>query len=79
MEEYATGKALILHWAENVVAMGGSISAEHGIGKLKTALLEKMVGNEGIQAMTEIKKQFDPDGVLGPGNLFRVEQSERKR
>ena len=35
MEELAQGKELYLKWAAEVVAMGGSVSAEHGIGKLK--------------------------------------------
>ena len=37
-EEYARGKALYSRWAQNVVKMGGSVSAEHGIGKLKMSM-----------------------------------------
>ena len=70
MEELAQGKALYLKWAAEVVAMGGSVSAEHGIGKIKVPLLETMFGPEGIAAMREVKKMFDPEGVLSPGNLF---------
>ena len=69
-EDYKKGKALYLTWADQVIKMCGSISAEHGIGKLKTAFLEKMYGPQGIQEMKEVKKVFDPDGVLSPGNLF---------
>jgi len=71
MEEYERGKALYLDWAKRVVAMGGSISAEHGIGKNKTDFLKLMYGDEGIREMRELKNLFDPHGLLNPGNLFR--------
>jgi D-lactate dehydrogenase (cytochrome) len=70
MEDYARGKALYLEWARAIINMGGSISAEHGIGKLKVALLHLMVGDDGIRSMKQIKRIFDPAGLLNPGNLF---------
>jgi D-lactate dehydrogenase (cytochrome) len=69
-EEYTRGKALYLEWARAVVAMGGSVSAEHGIGKLKVPLLRQMIGDEGVLAMKQLKRIFDPAGILNPGNLF---------
>ena len=73
MDELAQGKALYLEWAEKVVAMGGSVSAEHGIGKLKVPMLGKMFGPDGIAAMREVKKIFDPEEHLNPGTLFKME------
>jgi len=70
MAEYRHGKALCLEWARAVVSMGGSVSAEHGIGKLKTDLLREMYGERGIAEMKALKKAFDPAGLLNPGNLF---------
>ncbi len=70
LEEYQQGKALYLSWAERVIQWGGSVSAEHGIGKLKTDLLERMVGREGVEEMRRIKRLLDPAGRLNPGNLF---------
>jgi D-lactate dehydrogenase (cytochrome) len=70
MEDYARGKALYLAWAEQVVAWGGSVSAEHGIGKLKTPFLRLMYGEDGIAQMRALKARFDPEGRLNPGNLF---------
>lgn len=70
MEEYDQGKALYLDWAKQVVAMGGSISAEHGIGKIKTDFLKLMFGEEGIQKMHALKTTFDLGGLLNRGNLF---------
>jgi D-lactate dehydrogenase (cytochrome) len=70
MAEYAKGKALYLDWARQVVAMGGSVSAEHGIGKIKTEFLKLMVGDTGIAEMRKLKALFDSNGLLNPGNLF---------
>ena len=70
MEDYAVGKRLYRAWAEQVVAWGGSVSAEHGIGRLKKDLLAVMYGKEGIDGMRHLKACFDPAGRLNPGRLF---------
>ena len=72
MQEYAQGKALYEGWARQVVAWGGSVSAEHGIGKLKVSLLRVMYGADGIAEMRALKKIFDPSGRMSVGNLFAV-------
>lgn len=69
-EEYRRGKELYERWAEEIVRMGGSVSAEHGIGKLKTWLLQKLYTKEELQAMLELKRSFDPMLRLNPGNIF---------
>ncbi len=70
LEEYSAGKRLYRDWARQVVHMGGSVSAEHGIGKLKTDFLELMFGADGIESMRDLKRLFDPSSRLNPGNLF---------
>ena len=70
LAEYEQGKALYLDWAKQVVAMGGSVSAEHGIGKIKTDFLKLMYGDAGIRQMQTLKNRFDPHGLLNRGNLF---------
>jgi D-lactate dehydrogenase (cytochrome) len=70
LAEYECGKALYQQWAKQVVALGGSVSAEHGIGRLKVALLALMVGAEGVGQMRDLKRLFDPDLRLNPGVLF---------
>lgn len=55
---------------EQVAACGGSISAEHGIGRLKTAYLHLSRSEPEIQAMRAIKQAWDPKGLLNPGVLF---------
>ena len=71
MEEYEIGKAIYLGWAREVIHhMGGTVSAEHGIGKLKVALLKEMYGEEGVRQMRAVKQVFDPEFRLNRGNLF---------
>lgn len=70
MEDYAKGKELYNFWAEKVISMGGSVSAEHGIGKMKTHLLSKMLGEKGIEEMKALKNLFDSENRLNRGNLF---------
>ncbi len=52
------------------IMLGGCVSAEHGIGKLKRKYLDAMMGERYIHEMAEIKKALDPNGVLGRGNMF---------
>ena len=50
-----------------VVKMGGSFSGEHGDGQARGALLPKMFTPRLIEAMTRLKRIFDPDGKMNPG------------
>ena len=52
---------------------GGTISAEHGIGKLKREYLRELYGDEHLREMAALKKAFDPAGILGRGNMFAEE------
>ena len=56
--------------AADIAALGGSVAAEHGVGKLKKGYLELMYKKEEIEAMRKIKKAFDPAGILNAGNIF---------
>jgi FAD/FMN-containing dehydrogenase len=55
---------------EAVVAAGGSISAEHGVGRAKRAWMARQRGPEVVEAMRAIKTALDPDGILNPGVLL---------
>lgn len=70
MEQYKLGKELYMKFASRVLEMGGSISAEHGIGKLKKNFLAMMLGEKGIAEMKTVKQVFDPQNRLGTGTLF---------
>lgn len=68
--EYAAGKELFGVWAREVTAMGGAVSAEHGVGKLKRDFLAVMYGGRAVAEMAALKRRFDPYCQLGRGNLF---------
>ena len=55
---------------ELVLQLGGSVSAEHGIGVAKRAWLVRQRGEEAVAAMVALKRALDPDGVLNPGVLL---------
>ncbi|HBF33877.1 TPA: FAD-binding oxidoreductase, partial [Candidatus Sumerlaeota bacterium] len=71
-DDYQRGKDLYMAWAHEAVRLGGSVSAEHGIGKLKSEFLQIMYGADGVEEMRTLKKTFDPHGILNPGNLFSM-------
>ena len=50
--------------------MGGSFSAEHGIGKLKKKALAAYKSDSALDAMRAVKRALDPDGRMNPGKLF---------
>lgn len=52
------------------IMLGGCVSAEHGIGKLKRKYLDAMMGERYLNEMAEIKRAFDSNGILGRGNIF---------
>ncbi len=70
MADYEQGKKLYLEWAREVIRKGGTISAEHGVGKLKTELLAEMYGEQGMEQMRALKRLFDPGDRLNKGNIF---------
>jgi FAD/FMN-containing dehydrogenase len=55
---------------ELVLRLGGSVSAEHGIGTAKRAWLVRQRGDAAVAAMRAVKDGLDPDGVLNPGVLL---------
>ncbi len=52
-----------------MTAVGGSISAEHGIGQLKLAEFARVGGAARLGALRAIKQAFDPFGIMNPGKL----------
>jgi glycolate oxidase len=55
---------------EQVLAWGGTVSGEHGIGLAKKAYLARQIGEGGVRVMKRIKQAFDPEGILNPGKIF---------
>ena len=54
----------------HVVARGGTVAAEHGIGKLKRRWLSLQLSPMQLGVMRAMKRELDPTGMLAPGNLF---------
>lgn len=67
-EEAAARVNLIVHEAS--VELGGSISAEHGIGKMHVARLERFKPELDLEVMRTIKRAFDPLNLMNPGKIF---------
>jgi len=55
-----------------VIDLDGSISAEHGIGRLKQHMLEEVKSEVELEMMRNIKRSFDPNNILNPGRILRV-------
>jgi len=57
-------------FARHAVALGGTVSAEHGLGKRKRHLLEIQYSLADIEKMRQVKRHLDPNWLLSPGTLF---------
>ncbi len=55
---------------EKVVALGGTISGEHGIGWIQIPYMDIKFREVQLQLMRDIKKVFDPNNILNPGKIF---------
>ena len=65
--------AIYRQFIQRAVEVGGTISAEHGIGKLKREYLRELYGDKHLREMAALKRAFDPAGILGRGNMFAEE------
>ncbi len=73
--EWDRAMDLMKQFAHAVVAMGGTISAEHGLGKRKRGYLNLQFTPEQIELMQTVKRRLDPQWLLGRGTLFEVPAS----
>ena len=68
--EAQRAKEIAADLARQAVELGGTIGAEHGVGKRKTHLMGIQYSAEQIAAMRAVRHRFDPNELLGRGNLF---------
>jgi len=68
--EFQVGRTLLTEFARHAVSLGGTVSAEHGLGKRKAHLLTLQYTEEQIEAMQSVKRRLDPQWLLNRGNLF---------
>jgi len=73
MEELRLGEEIYEKFAKKAVDYGGSISAEHGIGKIKTDYLKIMYSQQDLDEMRLIKKSLDPLLILNSGNIVNFD------
>jgi glycolate oxidase len=53
-----------------VLELGGTITGEHGVGSLKAPYIGLEIGPRELDLMKQVKKVFDPKGILNPGKIF---------
>jgi FAD/FMN-containing dehydrogenase len=66
----SSSKELLTAIYTAAVEMGGVISGEHGIGCLQQEFLPLQLSTKHISILQQIKKIFDPNGILNPGKLL---------
>jgi D-lactate dehydrogenase (cytochrome) len=69
-DEGARARELYVEFLKYAASVGGTLSAEHGVGKLKRDYLRLFYTDAQLRAMATIKKALDPNGILGRGNIF---------
>jgi D-lactate dehydrogenase (cytochrome) len=70
MDELQQGLQLYGLFAKRAVELGGTVSAEHGIGKIKSKFLGLMYTAGQIEQMRNVKAALDPKGILNPNDIF---------
>jgi len=70
--ESKAAEAAVDELMKTVVALGGAISGEHGIGLAKSPFLRVQHSPAQVKAMQAVKQALDPRGILNPGKMFEV-------
>ena len=69
-EELAAIEKAVEETLRHVIALGGTVAAEHGIGKIKRRWLPLQMDSLQIAMMAAVKRELDPHGLLAPGNIL---------
>jgi FAD/FMN-containing dehydrogenase len=69
-ESLALAEDVARTMSRRAIELGGTLSAEHGIGKVKARLFRELYPEWMVGAMRAIKDRLDPKAILAPGNLF---------
>jgi D-lactate dehydrogenase (cytochrome) len=72
LADVEAGKEAIITFGREVIRLGGSPLAEHGVGRnaIKQQLLAALYGARGVDEMRAVKRAIDPRWTLAPGVLF---------
>ena len=71
--ETARAWNLYRQFLKYAASVGGTLSAEHGVGKLKRDYLRLFYNDDQLREMAALKRAFDPNAILGRGNIFSEE------
>lgn len=74
-EQWAKVEPMVGEIFEASLAVGGTLSGEHGVGRLKRPYLEHALGPLSIEIQRRIKQALDPLNILNPGKMFPEEKS----
>ena len=69
-DELARIERVVEATLREVIALGGTVAAEHGIGKIKRKWLTMQMSPLQVRGMTAVKRELDPAGILAPGNVL---------
>ena len=69
-DELTTIEGVIEETLRTVLSLGGTVAAEHGIGKIKRRWLPLQMNPLQIAMMNAVKRELDPHGILAPGNIL---------
>jgi FAD/FMN-containing dehydrogenase len=68
--DLSTIEEVVEQTLKHVLSLGGTVAAEHGIGKIKRRWLPLQMNPLQISMMTAVKRELDPFGILAPGNIL---------
>ncbi|NUT92421.1 MAG: FAD-binding protein [Saccharothrix sp.] len=69
-DEFARARRAFDEILDVGLALGGTVTGEHGIGKIKREWLAKEIGPVGLRVHREIKRALDPENLFNPGSMF---------
>jgi glycolate oxidase len=70
VEQVARAQAAFEQIMRRAVGLGGTITGEHGVGRMKRGVLPDQLGPDVMALSRRIKAAFDPDGILSPGVML---------
>ncbi|WP_092530379.1 FAD-binding oxidoreductase [Amycolatopsis arida] len=71
-DEFARARRAFDEILEVGLALGGTVTGEHGVGKIKREWLEREIGPVGMRVHRQIKAALDPDNIFNPGSMFSM-------
>lgn len=74
-DQVATAKRAFDDIMRISLELGGTITGEHGVGVLKIELLEQEIGPVSLDIHRALKKALDPQGILNPGKVFKLQST----